>query len=119
MINSQSVRAYNNRTISLGQMKKISVFRVMGLKNVGKVAFFAKKNIILCILEEISPFKTHKIIYISRKPVNLGSLILPLTQIKNYLALEHPAGAAILGFNILYWLNLYSKFYKNICLQRS
>ena len=50
--------------------KKISVFRVMGLTILGRVGsyffllifFFGKKNIILCILKRISPFKRHKII---------------------------------------------------------
>ena len=51
--------------------KKISVFRVTGLKILGRVGthiffhcfFFSGKNIILCILKGISPFKMHKIIY--------------------------------------------------------
>ena len=69
--------------------KKISVFRVTGLKILGRVGrhtyyfliFFSwKKIIILCILKGILPFKMHKIIFFSRKPekiylvspVNLG-----------------------------------------------
>ena len=54
----------------LGQIKKISVFRVTGLKNLGRVGthiflmiFFSRKNIILYILKGISPFKMHKIIF--------------------------------------------------------
>ena len=54
--------------------KNISVFRVTGLKTIGSVGthvfnFFFGKNIILCILKGILPFKMYKIIYIfSRKP---------------------------------------------------
>ena len=49
--------------------KKMSVFRGTGLKILGRVGiqifvnFFSVKNIILCILKGISPFKMHKIIY--------------------------------------------------------
>ena len=51
--------------------KKISVFRVTGLKILGRVGthfffnyfFFPGKNIFSCILKGISPFKMHKIIY--------------------------------------------------------
>ena len=51
--------------------KKISVFRVTGLKILGRIVthiffnhfFFWKKYIILCILKGISPFKMHKLIY--------------------------------------------------------
>ena len=47
--------------------------------------FFLEKNIMLCILKGISPFKMHKIIFFSRKPekkfkvspVNLGRVGLP------------------------------------------
>ena len=50
----------------------IRVFRVTGLKILGRVGtnifFFSGKNIILCILKGILPFKMHKIIYFSRKP---------------------------------------------------
>ena len=53
--------------------KKISVFRVPCLKVLGRVCthkkiliiFFLEKNIILCILKGISPFKMHKIIFFS------------------------------------------------------
>ena len=55
----------------LGQVKKISVFRVTGLKILGRVGtliffnyFFSGKNIILCIL----PIETHKITFFFRKP---------------------------------------------------
>ena len=54
--------------------KIISVFRVTGLKILGKVGtlillyFFLGKTIILCILKGILPFKMYKIIYFSRKP---------------------------------------------------
>ena len=55
--------------------KKISVFRVTGLKILGRVGtqVFFKLNwgggvIILCILKGISPFKMHNIIIVSRKP---------------------------------------------------
>ena len=58
--------------------KKINVFRVTSLKILGRVGthifrigthnfFFWKKNIILCILKGISPFKMHKIIFFSNK----------------------------------------------------
>ena len=47
--------------------KKISVFRVMGLNILGRVGthifFSGKKNVILCILKGISPFKMHKILF--------------------------------------------------------
>ena len=46
--------------------KKTSVFRVTGLKILGRVAthiFLLEKNIILCILKGISPFKMHKILF--------------------------------------------------------
>ena len=45
--------------------KKISVFRVSGLKILGRIntyIFFSGKNVILCILKGILPFKMHKII---------------------------------------------------------
>ena len=57
---------------TLGQIKKIGVFRVTGLKILGRVGthmfFLEKKNIILCILKGNSPFKMHKIIFFSIKP---------------------------------------------------
>ena len=46
--------------------KKISVFWVTGLKNLGRVdtlIFFSGKNIILCILKGISPFKMNKFLF--------------------------------------------------------
>ena len=50
----------------------MSVFRVIGLKNLGRVGthiflivFFLEKNIILCILKGILHFKMHTIIYLS------------------------------------------------------
>ena len=55
-------------TLAVGQAKlKISVFQVTGLKILGRVGtlFFLTKNITLCILKGISPFKMHKIIYFS------------------------------------------------------
>ena len=62
-------------TIQYYAIKKISVFRVTGLKSLGRVGthiffnyFFSRKNTILCILKGISPFKMHKIIFLSRKP---------------------------------------------------
>ena len=45
--------------------KMISVFQVMGLKILGRVGslfliiFFSGKNVILCILKGIKPFKMH------------------------------------------------------------
>ena len=52
--------------------KQKCVFRVTGLKILGRVgthiSFSGKHNIMLCILRGISPFKIHKIIYISSKP---------------------------------------------------
>ena len=54
--------------------KKISVFLVTGLKILGRVGthifflfFFLEKNIILCILKGIWPFKMHKIIFFFQK----------------------------------------------------
>ena len=55
--------------------KEISVFRVTGLKILGRVGihnffnyfFFWKRNIILCIMKGISPFKMHEIIFFSQK----------------------------------------------------
>ena len=55
--------------------KIISVFRVTGLKILGRftalififIYFFLEERI-LCILKGSSPFKMHKIIYFSRKP---------------------------------------------------
>ena len=59
--------------------KKIGVLRVTGLKTLGRVGrhtcccffncFFSGKQIILCILKDILPFKMHKIIFF---PENLG-----------------------------------------------
>ena len=75
------------------QIKNIGVFRVTELNILGRVGthiFFWKKNIILCILKGILPFKMHKIVYFSRKPekilgftniFNVGRVRLPLTQI--------------------------------------
>ena len=71
--------------------KKINVFRVKGLKVLGRVSthkffYISGKNIILCILKGILPFKMHKIIYffpenliffIEVSPVNSGRLGLP------------------------------------------
>ena len=55
------------------QNKKISVFRVEVLKILGRVGthifsnyFFYGKNIILCILNGMSPFKMHKIIFFQK-----------------------------------------------------
>ena len=55
--------------------EKISVFRAMGLKILGRIRthifvyfFFLETNIILCILKGILPFKMYKIIFFSRKP---------------------------------------------------
>ena len=50
----------------LFQLKKISVFLVTGLNILVRVSahiFFWIKNIILCILKGILPFKMHKIVY--------------------------------------------------------
>ena len=54
--------------------KKISVFRVTGLKILGRVGthiffkfFFWNKNTILSILKGEMPFKMHKIIFFSRR----------------------------------------------------
>ena len=70
--------------------KKISVFRVAGLKTLGRVGihilniFFLAKYIILCILKGNSPFKMHKKIFFSEnlKKIlgftrNLGRVGLP------------------------------------------
>ena len=63
----------NNGSTWLRPNKKISVFRVTVLKILGTIGhiflltiFFLKKNIILCILKGISPFKMHKIILIQK-----------------------------------------------------
>ena len=60
----------------LPQIKKISVFRVTGLKILGRVGihifFFYGKNIILFILKGILPIKMHKIIFF---PENLKKKI--------------------------------------------
>ena len=53
----------NGRTCDPGPNKKLSMFRVTG--RVGTLFFFLEKNIILCILKGILPFKMHKIIYFS------------------------------------------------------
>ena len=53
---------------------KKCVFRVTGLKILGRVGthiiflviFFSGKNIILCILKGILPFKRHKIIFFQK-----------------------------------------------------
>ena len=52
--------------------KKISVFRVTGLKIFGRIGthiffnyFFSGKYMILCILKDILPFKRYKIIFFS------------------------------------------------------
>ena len=50
--------------------KKISVLRVVGLQILGRVGtyiFFSGKNIILCLLKGISPFKMHKIPFFPEK----------------------------------------------------
>ena len=54
--------------------KKISVFRVTGLKNLGRVGTHILKKIIiiLCILKSISPFKMQKIIYFPENVELLG-----------------------------------------------
>ena len=58
--------------------EKTSVFQVTGLNilaRVGTHIFFLKKKnkkIILCILEGISPFKMHKIIFFTRTPENIS-----------------------------------------------
>ena len=63
--------------------KKISVFRVTGLKILMHIffliIFFSGKKIILCILKGELPFKMHKIIFFPENlkkfwvsPVNLG-----------------------------------------------
>ena len=58
--------------------KKIGVFWVTGLKTLGRVGtlvvfffffFLSGKQMILCILKDILPFKMHKIIFF---PENLG-----------------------------------------------
>ena len=55
--------------------EKISVFRVRGLKILVRVGthFFPEKNIILCFLKGILPFKMHKIEF-SRKPEKMQGL---------------------------------------------
>ena len=40
----------------------------VGLHLLFLIIFFLEKNKIVCILKGISPFKMHKIIFISRKP---------------------------------------------------
>ena len=79
----------NNVRFQIRPNKKKSVFLVTGLKILGRVGthifliiFFSVKNVILCILKGISPFKMHKIIFFSRKPEknstrNLGRVGLP------------------------------------------
>ena len=56
------------KTLILRPNKKI-VFRVMGRKSLGRVDthFFSGKNIIICILKGILPFKMHKIRFFPRK----------------------------------------------------
>ena len=61
---------YNKDKVYSSQIKKISVFRVTGMKSLGKVGthvffnnFFLEKYIILCILKGNMPFKMHKIIF--------------------------------------------------------
>ena len=53
--------------------KKISVFRVTVLKILGRVGthiflnyFFFWKNVILCFLKGISPFKMHKLYFFKK-----------------------------------------------------
>ena len=61
-----------NNMKALGPNKKISVFRVTDLKSLGRgrhTYFLGEKNINLCILKGIFPFKMHKIIYVC--PENL------------------------------------------------
>ena len=67
------------------------MFRVIGQKILGRVGtyiffnfFFPGKNIILCILKGISPFKMHKMIFfpenlkkVKFSPINLGRVGLP------------------------------------------
>ena len=61
--------------------KTISVFPVAGLKILGRVGthiflifFFQEKNIILCILKDISPFKMHNIIFFSISPFKIHKI---------------------------------------------
>ena len=58
---------------TLGQIKKC-VFRVRGLKILGRIGtlFFLEKNIILCILKGISPFKMYQILFF---PENLKKIL--------------------------------------------
>ena len=57
--------------------KKVSVFRVTGLKILGRegilflIKNFSGKNMLLCILKGISPFRMHKIIFF---PENLKKI---------------------------------------------
>ena len=58
-----------------GQIKKITVFRVTGLKTLVTVGthifcdfFFLQINKFASILKVISPFKMHIILFFSRKP---------------------------------------------------
>ena len=76
----------NCTSLSVRPNRKISVFRLTGLKILGMVGthiFFLEKKNILCILKCISPFKMHKIIFFSRNlkkfqvsSVNLGRVRL-------------------------------------------
>ena len=60
-----------NGSHNINPNKNVSLFRVMGLKILGRVGthiffiLFCRKNIILCILKGILPFKMHKNIFFS------------------------------------------------------
>ena len=63
------------QTTKVRPNKKISVFRVTGLKILGRVGthiffiiFFLEIKIILCIWKGISSFKMHQIIFFPEKP---------------------------------------------------
>ena len=82
---SQSNEIGSNKFIRPNE--KICVFRVTGLKILGREAthfFFLEKDIILCILKGTLSFKMHKKNFFYRKseifkvsPVNLGRVGLP------------------------------------------
>ena len=67
---SHEFMKFNEPNLGVMPNKKIPVFRVLNLQVKPRIFFrFSGKNIILCILKGISPFKMHKIIFFPEKKI--------------------------------------------------
>ena len=83
-----------SRNLLIGQMKKISVFRVTlhypNLLVKPKKISFSEKNIILCILKGKMPLKMHKIMYFfQKKNYNKCVPIIPYDRLKACRISQH------------------------------